>query len=251
MSHKFHRLAASEIDVFPYKRGVLLVRNHHHTHHGKSTCSNQYYSHYLPTVLQGSSSDDDESSEYVQNGNNVKPEGSNDDKLAKKVLGRKQRVKGGCNISLAVFASLFASSLNHLGCYAASCMILVSGVTFILKGASLNDRLKSDTYKQINMALGLYGLIGIMARGALQKSIVAQKNWTVLSFLIMVNSIKGYGYGLKGQELTKVNPVSDLVNGTKSYISHIIWCAIFCFYLLLVTKNLLLVTKNLLLVTKN
>ena len=54
------------------------------------------------------------------------------------------------------------------------------------------------------------------------RSIVAQKNWTVLSFLTMVNSIKGSGYGLKGQELTKVNPVSDLVNGTKSYISTLL-----------------------------
>ena len=100
LSRKFHRLAASEIDVFPYKRGVMLVRNHHHTHHGKSTCSNQYYSHYFPTVLQGSSSNDDESSEYVQNGNNVKPEGSNDDKMAKKVLGKKNESREGVTFLL-------------------------------------------------------------------------------------------------------------------------------------------------------
>jgi len=168
---------------------------------------------YLPAALRSTADDS------VIDSGDEKPQ---NEKMAKKIIGRKQRVKGGYTIALAgyaLFASLFASSLNPISFYAASGMFLASGVAYILKGATVNDRLKSDTYKRLNMALGFYGLIGIFARGTLVKSTLVRNVWTGLSFVTLVNSIKGYGYGLKGWELAKVNPIPELINGTKSYIS--------------------------------
>ena len=144
--------------------------------------------------------------------------------MVEKIAGRKGRVKAGYAISLAgygLFATLFASSLGALGCYVASGMFMASSVAYILRGAASNDRLKSDTYKRLNMALALYGLIGIVSRGV-ERNIVVRNAWTVLSLITAINSIKGYGYGLWGWELAKTNPLPELISGTKSYISTLL-----------------------------
>lgn len=145
-----------------------------------------------------------------------------EDKMAKKIKGRKMRVSGGYTIVTAGY-TLFAlvvcvKSLSPLGMYVASGMTTAAGVASILKGAAKNNRLSSDTYKRLNLALGTYGFIGILARGTLDVS-SAIKLWTAISFVAMVNCIKGFGYGLKGWELSKVDPVPEFVNGAKSTVT--------------------------------
>jgi hypothetical protein len=144
-----------------------------------------------------------------------------DDKMAKKIKGRKKRVSAGYTITTVgytLFALIFARSLSPLALYIASGMTTAAGVAYILKGAAENNRLSSDTYKRLNLALGTYGLIGIIARNTLDFS-VATKLWTFISFVTMVNCTKGFGYGFKGWELSKVNPVTEIVDGAKSTIT--------------------------------
>ena len=147
-----------------------------------------------------------------------------EDKMAKKIKGRKKRVSGGYTIvtvGYTLFALVFARYFSPLGLYIASGMTTASGVAYILTGAAKNNRLSSDTYKRLNLALGTYGFIGILARGTLDVSSVV-KIWTAISFVAMVNSIKGFGYGLKGWELSKVDPVPEFINGAKSTITTLV-----------------------------
>lgn len=145
-------------------------------------------------------------------------------KMAKKVSGRKKRVLGGYKIVSALYgvsglASLFLIDAPRLLLIqAASGPLLAAGFAHILSDAASNDRLKSETYKRLNLVLGQYGLIGLIAAFFVKQLRQQPLLWIIPSLIAMVNSIKGYGYGLKGWELEKTSAVDDLVQGTKTSI---------------------------------
>ena len=100
--------------------------------------------------------------------------------------------------------------------YFSSGNVLAGGLALILKDAAVNDRLRSDTYKRLNLFTAWYGFL---------MSIITVKIFKppqlllVTNLIAMVNSIKGYGYGAKGWTLREGVPFSeDLVQGVKSTI---------------------------------
>lgn len=137
------------------------------------------------------------------------------DKMEKKIKGRKQRVLIGYRITALSYLTasglaLKKSGLTPFSCYTVAGPILAAGMAYILSIAAQksNDkdhtlpRLASPTYKRLNIVLGKYGAIGlILAALVPQTSSPFWVGWTILSFITMVNSIKGYGYGLKGWKL--------------------------------------------------
>ena len=92
-----------------------------------------------------------------------------------------------------------------------------AGVSYIMSGASTNDRLASDTYKRLNLALLEYGLIGLsiisLGKGG-------NKLLSVAYILSVINSLKGYAYGVLGwdKQSTETTLLKDLMNGTKDMI---------------------------------
>lgn len=141
-------------------------------------------------------------------------EGDYDEKLAKKIVGRKMRVITGYKISSFSYLLLGLTIIakNKLfNFYYGMGPIIVSTVGWILSDAATNNRLSSDTYKRLNLFLimsTLFSCIGNILMGgfALER---------FMTFITIVNSIKGYGYGLKGWELSGGCAKEDLLNGMK------------------------------------
>ena len=149
----------------------------------------------------------------------------NDDKMAKKVVGRKKRVVVGYLLTSALYLlttvmatiMLFKQQVNISRlAYFSSGNVLAGGLALILKDAAVNDRLRSDTYKRLNLFTAWYGFL---------MSIITVKIFKppqlllVTNLIAMINSIKGYGYGAKGWTLREGVPFSeDLVQGVKSTI---------------------------------
>lgn len=131
---------------------------------------------------------------------------------SEKLQGRKKRVVGGyklCVFFYGLFGALLAS-MSKEPFYGAG-PFLASGVAYNLIGAAENDRLSSATYKRLNLALGTYAFVGFFAG-----LIMNFRLWSVASFVAFVNSVKGYGYGLKGWELAPTDAVADLRKGLTS-----------------------------------
>ena len=71
---------------------------------------------------------------------------------------------------------------------------LVAGVSTIMASAAENDRLKSDTYKRLNLAMLGYALLSLKVL-----SLTDAPKYVILPFAIsIVNTIKGYTYGVLG-----------------------------------------------------
>lgn len=132
-----------------------------------------------------------------------------------KVRGRKQRVITGYRLSMALFAVFGAviAALSRQPLYGTG-PLLAAGVSYILIGAAQNDRLSSETYKRLNIGLFEFGTVGLLA-GYLMKLSPA---WGIACFIGIVNSIKGYGYGLKGWILQNNSAKDDLTEGMKGNI---------------------------------
>lgn len=142
-----------------------------------------------------------------------------------KIAARKKRVFGGYKIlgsSYALVSALIlAKGPLNSGLIAASGPFLASSICWILLGAAKNDRLSSETYKRLNISLFEYGLVGVFV-GILLK---LNPLWTVSCFIAVVNSIKGYGYGLKGWELSGKSftlAKEDLIRGTKNSVKTMV-----------------------------
>lgn len=120
-----------------------------------------------------------------------------------KVAGRKNRVIVGYKtmaISLLAMVAMKSAVLVKKGLAPATIVhlvsghVLASGVSAIMVSAAENDRLKSDTYKRLNLALLFYGLIGLPVF-----YLSEAPKFVVLPFLFtIINSIKGYTYGVLG-----------------------------------------------------
>lgn len=132
-----------------------------------------------------------------------------------KIAGRKKRVKAGYQIItasrflLALFFCRLGKPFFGVGPF------LQAGIAYILKGAAENDRLSSDTYKRLNLAVFQFGLISLLAGIKMKTNPIL----AILSIIAMINSVKGYGYGLKGWELRPACAKEDLLNGIKSNLS--------------------------------
>lgn len=134
-----------------------------------------------------------------------------------KIAGRKKRVKVGyqiitasqCLIGLAFWLGRFGKPFYGVGPF------LQAGIAYILKGAAENDRLRSDTYKRLNLAVFQFGLISLLASIKMKSNPIL----TISSIIAMINSIKGYGYGLKGWELAPTSAKEDLLKGISSNLS--------------------------------
>lgn len=148
--------------------------------------------------------------------------GINDEKMNKKIQGRKKRVNAGYAISCLLFSiqalALMIKDKTPNGVYYASGPLMVSTITYILKGAANNNRLTSDTYKRLNLYMIQFGFISIVA---LLKLSTNHKLKFIPYFITMVNCIKGYGYGVKDWSLKKEGSLSfiqDFTNGCKNSI---------------------------------
>ena len=138
---------------------------------------------------------------------------------AEKIAGRKNRVQKLFKILMAetglFSAVIYAKSRNPF--YSVG-PLLACSVCHILLGAAANDRLSSDTYKRLNLGLFMYGFIAFFA-GILMKF---PPIWAVSCVLTMINTVKGYGYGLKGWELAPACAKEDISNGIKGNIKTLL-----------------------------
>ena len=137
---------------------------------------------------------------------------SGDEKLVKKILGRKNRVVLGYKITSISYLllGLVIIAKSHVPYYGMGA-ILVSGLGYVLSDAAVNNRLASDTYKRLNLSL-IGGTLMSCTGNFLMQGFPPER---FLAFLTIVNSIKGYGYGLKGWELNSACAKEDLMKGTK------------------------------------
>lgn len=147
--------------------------------------------------------------------------GSEDDATTKKsvspekIIGRKKRVTMGYKISSFGFAAFtaFILAVTRKPFFAAG-PLLASGNSYILLGAAQNDRLKSDTYKRLNLAQITYSGMGFVAGVLMNLNIT----WKITCLVTFINSIKGYGYGLKGWELGSACAKEDITKGIQSTV---------------------------------
>lgn len=141
-----------------------------------------------------------------------------DEKLAKKIVGRKKRVVVGYKITSISYLLLGLVIIGKSRVpYYGMGPILVSGLGHILSDAALNNRLASDTYKRLNLSL-IGGTLFSCTGNFLMQGFPLER---FLAFVTIVNSIKGYGYGLKGWELNNACAKEDLLKGTKQSIQII------------------------------
>lgn len=144
----------------------------------------------------------------------------------KKLAGRKKRLTMGYQLSSMAYLTASLFNLYAWGYHmrANSLYYVFGGGTFsmaailyILKGAASHDRLGSDTYKRLNLAVISHAVINqLLPTGALGwKAIFAFK---VPAFLALVNGIKGYGYGCLGWDKSKdmSTVLTDVKEGIQS-----------------------------------
>lgn len=163
----------------------------------------------IPTVIQLSKNSNDNNGEQAT----TNPD---DDKLAKKVEGRKKRVIAGYKITSLSYLllGLIITAKSRILYYSGG-PLLIATLSYILTDAATHNRLSSDTYKRLNLALGSSILISSMG-SVLMRSFSAE---VVIAFIGFVNTVKGYGYGLKSWELNNnACAIDDIMKGMKSSI---------------------------------
>lgn len=123
--------------------------------------------------------------------------------LDNKVAGRKKRLQLGYQAAALSYVATALYGLHSWGSLSASALYYAVGggplnmavILYILKGAAVHDRLGSDTYKRLNMAVVSYALIQLLIpTGA--AGWAGRVSLTLPGFLALINGIKGYGYGV-------------------------------------------------------
>lgn len=135
----------------------------------------------------------------------------------KKRIAREYRVVSVAVLPVAaLMASFFKAPAQML--YASTGPLLASAVAHILRGASMQDRLGSDTYKRLNLFLAKYLFCVALAFLPLHANITSL--WVGLSFLLaMKPSVKGWFYGVRGvKKGGSASLTGDIVEGTKRSI---------------------------------
>jgi len=84
-------------------------------------------------------------------------------------------------------------------------------ILYILKGAAVHDRLGSDTYKRLNLAIMSYAFIQLLIP-------TGSTSLKLPGLLAFVNGLKGYGYGVLGWDKAKETStiVTDIKDGVVS-----------------------------------
>lgn len=143
-----------------------------------------------------------------------------------KAEGRKNRVVMGYKAMMTAYltAGLLAAKASGLSTNLARTLggyiALPAGLGYILISAAANNRLGSDTYKRLNLAMLEYSALGsavvILGRGR-------NKILAFAFVLSIINCIKGYSYGVLGLDKKKnVSLLSDIVQGTKETIKGLL-----------------------------
>eukprot|EP00980_Cylindrotheca_fusiformis_P030943 scaffold25665_cov113-Cylindrotheca_fusiformis.AAC.3 len=148
--------------------------------------------------------------------------GKKEDRTAKKLARRKKRVVLGYKAVASSYAFLAAFVFSRGGfskfplLFAAGNVSMPAVVAYLLVDAAKNDRLQSDTYKRLNLALLEYGVLGLAT-----VAMAAEKQGKPLAYLpfvlTMTNSIKGYAYGVLGWD--KKNAETSLVQDFRQGIA--------------------------------
>ena len=146
-----------------------------------------------------------------------------EDNNNKKIEGRKNRVIMGYKAMMVSYLATGVLSAVRIGKLTTPLLQLLAGyiampagASYIMISAAENDRLGSDTYKRLNLALLEYGLLGlcVVALGGNKNRLLA------LAFILsIINSIKGYAYGVLGWEKNSdTTLLKDLMKGTKETV---------------------------------
>lgn len=146
-----------------------------------------------------------------------------------KIEGRRNRVIMGYKAIIAAYAAVAAFVLMKAGptlfsfVFAFGNVSLPAGIAYILISAAEHDRLKSNTYKRLNLALFQYGVIGLST-----VVIVPARRGNPLLYLPFllscINSVKGYTYGVLGwnKKNGEVSLVQDFLTGPKDVITGLL-----------------------------
>ena len=109
-----------------------------------------------------------------------------------------------------------------LTCYVTAGPMLAAGVSYVLEGAAVNDRLSSNTFERLNLLLAKYGFLWLVGAYLVRNTpskIVTNPLVLAASLITVVNSLKAWIYGVKGWD-KKSRPgntlVGELVAGTKT-----------------------------------
>jgi len=148
----------------------------------------------------------------------------------KTLAGRKKRLTMGYQLASMAYVGAFlftVSSLIKINELSASLYFFyyvfgggplsLAVVLYILKGAASDDRLSSDTYKRLNLAVLSCALVGLaIPTGTMGWA--KRMSFKVPAFLALVNTIKGYGYGCLGWDKSKdmSTVLTDVKDGIQS-----------------------------------
>jgi len=174
------------------------------------------------TLLRSSSSES----------NDTSGGGDDEKKIEKKIAARKKRVEIGYQTAALAYALVTCVSFVKfqffqrvplpINLFITAGPFMASSVAFHLVGSGSNDQLKSDACKRLILALASFGFIGLMAKDIVT---TAQPLWIFACLVAMVNSIKGYGYGLKGWDLKMMDgnagAVKDILGGTLASVKAV------------------------------
>ncbi|KAL7540049.1 hypothetical protein ACHAXR_009822 [Thalassiosira sp. AJA248-18] len=145
-----------------------------------------------------------------------------------KIEGRKKRVIVGYKAMMITYLTVGLLSVVKAGvtpfllCMIAGQVAMPAGISYIMISAAKHDRLSSDTYKRLNLALLEFGLIGVSISAIGGRK---QDALLTLSFVLtVINSIKGYTYGVLGwDKQTETTLPKDLLKaGTKDTVKGFI-----------------------------
>ncbi|KAL9185289.1 hypothetical protein ACHAXT_003066 [Thalassiosira profunda] len=138
-----------------------------------------------------------------------------------KVEGRKKRVIMGYKAAALTYLGTGLLSINVVRMIPAY-LVAPAAVSYILASAADHDRLNSDTYKRLNLALLEYGLVGLgLSILALRGNFKQQNAVMALAFaLSAINAVKGYAYGVLGWDKnnSETTLLQDLGKGTKDTV---------------------------------
>lgn len=125
--------------------------------------------------------------------------------------------------SLSLFLIIWSGAKSMtslpLTLYVVSGPLLAAGVSYILEGAAVNDRFTSNTYKRLNIFLGLYGFLWLVASfcaRTTRSKVLLNPVVLVGSFVMVVNSFKAWTYGVKGwRKSPSISRSKEIISGTR------------------------------------
>lgn len=101
-----------------------------------------------------------------------------------------------------------------LALYVSAGPVLASGVSYVLEGAAVNDRLSSEAFKRLNLCLASYGALWLLAAYLIRNTgsrIVCHPLVLSASAITGINSVRAWIFGVKGWDTTEATSlISDL-----------------------------------------